>query len=84
MTKAATTIDLPPHLLTFVQGQIAEGHYGTPSEVVQAGLRLLEVREAKLEQLRDALIEGEQSGPARSFDEEAFLARMHAEHAARR
>jgi antitoxin ParD1/3/4 len=84
MTKVATIIDLPPHQLTFVQGQVAEGHYGTPSEVVQAGLRLLEEREAKLEQLRDALIEGEQSGPARPFDEEAFLARMHAEHAALR
>ena len=74
---------MPAHQLTFVQGQVAEGHYGSSSEVVQAGLRLLEEQEAKLAQLREALIEGEQSGPAKPFDEEAFLARMHAEHAAR-
>ena len=83
MSKA-TIIDLPAHQLTFVEEQVAEGHFGSASEVVQAGLRLLEEQEAKLALLRAALVEGEQSGPARPFDEEAFLARMHAEHAARR
>ena len=43
------------------------------SDVVQAGLRLLEEREAKLEALRAALIEGEQSGPGESFDIEQFI-----------
>lgn len=77
-----TTITLPEHQLSFVQGQVAEGHYGSASEVVQAGLRLLEQQEAKLAQLRDALIEGEQSGPAEPFDAESFLERLRAEHAA--
>ena len=82
--QKSTTITLPEHQLTFVEGQLAEGLYASPSEVVQAGLRLLEEQEARLEQVRAALIEGERSGPGRPFDEQAFLARMHVEHAARR
>lgn len=77
-----TTITLPPHQQNFVEGQLAEGHYGSPSEVVQAGLRLLEEREAKLANLRAALVEGEESAPVESFDAEELLARLHAEHAA--
>ncbi len=76
-----TTIELPEHQTVFVEGQIAEGHYGSASEVVQAALRLLEEQEAKLANLRLALQEGEDSGPARPFDAEAFLAQMHAEYA---
>ena len=82
MTKP-TTVSLPDHQLSFVQGQLAEGHYGSLSEVVQAGIRLLEEQEAKLAQLREALIEGEQSGPARPFEPEVLLARLHTEHASR-
>jgi antitoxin ParD1/3/4 len=40
---------------------------------VRAGLRLLEEREAKLKALRDALIEGEQSGPGQPLDLKSFL-----------
>lgn len=82
MTKS-TTITLPEHQVGFLESQVAEGHYGSFSEAVQAGLRLLEEQEAKLAHLREALIEGEQSGPARLFDADAFLARLHAEHASK-
>lgn len=50
---------------------------------MRAGLRLLEEHEAKVKALQDALIAGEQSGPAKDFDSEAFLARMHTKHAAK-
>jgi antitoxin ParD1/3/4 len=76
-----TTIQLPEHQAVFVEAQVAEGHYGSPSEVVQAGLRLLEEQEAKLASLREALEEGEQSPFVEAFDPEAFLRRMRAEHA---
>jgi antitoxin ParD1/3/4 len=42
---------------------------------------LLKEREAHLEALRAALIEGEQSGPAEPFDSDAFLREMHAKYA---
>ena len=79
----APTVPVPEHWMAFIQAQIAAGRYASSRDVVQAALRLLEEQDAQLAQLRDALIEGEGSGPARPFDNEAFLARMHAEHRAR-
>jgi antitoxin ParD1/3/4 len=70
-----TSFVLGNHLDTFVEGQIAEGRYGSASEVVRAGLRLLEEREISLAALRSALVEGEQSGPSTPFDFDGFLAR---------
>jgi antitoxin ParD1/3/4 len=74
-TKSVTLGD---QSTAFVERQIAEGHYQTESDVVQAGLTLLEEREAKLEALRQALIEGEESGIAEDFDFEEFIARKRA------
>ena len=68
-----TSISLGDHFADFVENQIAHGRYGSASEVVRAGLRLLEEHEAKLAALRSALIEGEQSGPSAPFDFDRFL-----------
>jgi antitoxin ParD1/3/4 len=54
---------------------VEKGRYSSATDVVRAGLRLLEEREAKLATLRAALIEGENSGPSAPFDFEAFIAR---------
>lgn len=57
-----TSITLGNHFDDFISRQLADGRFGSASEVVRAGLRLLEDREAKLKALRSALQEGERSG----------------------
>lgn len=59
-----TSISLGDHFERFIAHQIENGRYGSASEVVRAGLRLLEDNEDKLSALRRALREGEQSGIA--------------------
>ena len=59
-----TSVTLGPHYEEFIAQQVASGRYGTVSEAVRAGLRLLEDYETKLLALRHALEEGEQSGSA--------------------
>jgi antitoxin ParD1/3/4 len=75
-----TSISLGDHFSRFVDQQLAQGRYGSASEVVRAGLRLLEEHEAKVKALQQALIKGEESGPAAPFDSEAFLKRMREKH----
>jgi antitoxin ParD1/3/4 len=80
MTKN-TSITLGAHFLGFVEAEVASGRFASASEVVRAGLRLLEEHEARLTALRDALAEGEASGPAEPFDFDAFIAARRAEPA---
>ena len=60
-----TSITLGNHFEEFITHQIASGRYGSTSETIRAGLRLLEDQEAKLSVLRSALIDGENSGKAK-------------------
>ena len=55
-----TSVTLGDHFDGFVREQIETGRYGNASEVMRAGLRLLEEHEAKVRALRQALVEGEQ------------------------
>jgi antitoxin ParD1/3/4 len=73
MTKN-TSITLGDQYDAFIRRQIANGRFGSASEAVRAGLRLLEERELKLERLRAAIDEGDQSGDYQPFDVDEFLA----------
>ncbi len=56
------SITLDDHLNEFVAREVTAGRYSSASEVVSAGLRLLETEEQKLATLRGALEDGEASG----------------------
>jgi antitoxin ParD1/3/4 len=73
-----TSISLGDHFADFIETQVTAGRYGSASDVVRAGLRLLEDQELKLATLRAALIEGETSGPSVPFDIESFVAQKRA------
>lgn len=75
MSRKTTSIALSDHFREFAERKVSEGRYGSTSEVVRAGLRLLEAEEQKLEQLRAALIEGEESGFLSDFDMRAWIDR---------
>lgn len=70
-----TSVSLGDHFVGFIDQQVETGRYGSASDVVRAGLRMLEDHESRLATLRCALIEGEESGPPVSLDMESFLAR---------
>jgi|TARA_R110000796_G_scaffold232803_2_gene351243 antitoxin ParD1/3/4 len=74
-----TSVSLGEHFSGFISAQVDAGRYGSASDVVRAGLRLLEEHEAKVKALQDALIVGEQSGEPRPFDFDSFKARKRAE-----
>lgn len=69
-----TSISLDDHFSSFLAREVATGRFRSASEVVRAGLRLLEDQETQMSALRAALIAGEESGQAEPFDFDAFIA----------
>ena len=61
----------------YIQDQLTSGAYCNASEVIREALRLKmqqdEIYQAKLQALRAAIVEGEQSGPATPWDMDAMI-----------
>lgn len=74
-----TSITLGNHFETFVQSRISVGRYKNTSEVIRAGLRLLEEEENKVVALKQAIQEGIDSGIVEDFDPEHFLQNLKAQ-----
>ena len=76
MAQAKTqTLSLGDHWNSFIESHVGKKkRYATASELVRDSLRLLEEKEAnsKLENLRQSLIEGEESGDASELDMSAI------------
>ena len=68
-----TSISLGNYFDQFVQTQVSAGRYKNVSEVIRAGLRLLENEESKVIALRNAIQKGIDSGIAHDFDPEKHL-----------
>lgn len=75
MMGRVTSFSIGDHFTNFVESQVKAGRYSNASDVMRSALRLLEEREAQIDALRQALIQGEESGPARPFNFEAFIKR---------
>lgn len=68
-----TSVALGPYFEDFIKTQITNGRYSNASEVIRAGLRLLEDNESKIAALKTAIKEGIDSGIAENFDPEDYL-----------
>ncbi|HEB61745.1 MAG TPA: type II toxin-antitoxin system ParD family antitoxin [Bacteroidetes bacterium] len=75
-----TSIVLGDYFERFIANVLDSGEYKTVSEVIRAGLRLLEERETKEELLLKALKEGEESGFVKDFNPEILLKEIHKKH----
>lgn len=71
-----TSISLGSYFYNFIQRKIATGRYKNASEIVRAGLRLLEEEENKTIALKEAIDEGISSGIAFDFNPETHLAKL--------
>ena len=68
-----TSISLGNYFDGFVQNRVSEGRFKNVSEVIRAGLRLLEEEETKVIALRNSIQEGIDSGIAHEFDPKNHL-----------
>lgn len=75
-----TSIALGDHFENFIDEKISEGRFKNASELIRAGLRLLEDEEQKINLLRSALKDGENGKRVEGFDFESHLATLHKKH----
>ena len=62
----------------FIKAKISQGRYNNASEVIRAGLRLLEENEERMIALKAAINEGLESGIAENFNPQQHLASLKA------
>ena len=71
-----TSVALGSYFEDFIKVQIANGRYNNASEVIRAGLRLLEDNESRIAALKSAIEEGLDSGIAEDFAPANHLRRL--------
>lgn len=68
-----TSILLGKYFDEFVQSSVNKGRFKNVSEVIRAGLRLLEEEESKVIALKSAIQDGDNSGISHDFDPKEHL-----------
>ncbi len=68
-----TSISLGNYFESFVDNSVTQGRFKNASEVIRAGLRLLEEEENKIVVLKNTINEGIESGIAKNFDPKRHL-----------
>ena len=79
-------VNLTPELDTLVRRKVASGLYGSASEVVREALRLMvekdQLRAVRMEQLRQDVRKGLESGPSEAWDPDAMKQKARARRVA--
>ena len=75
-----TSISLGNHFESFILNKIGSGRFHSVSEVIRAGLRLLEQEERKIDALKEAIELGENSSIAKDFNAKKHLKDLHKKH----
>lgn len=68
-----TSVSLGDYFENFVDNSVSDGRFKNASEVIRAGLRLLEGEENKIIALKNAINEGIESGIAENFNSKKHL-----------
>jgi antitoxin ParD1/3/4 len=68
-----TSVSLGDYFERFVDSGVTNGRYKNASEVIRAGLRLLEEEEDRIKALKSAIDDGINSGIAVGFDPKTHL-----------
>ncbi len=71
-----TSISLGKYYENFIEQSLNTGRFNNVSEVIRAGLRLLEEEEKKAEILKNAIEEGMNSGYVENFDADVHLKKL--------
>ena len=74
-----TSISLGSYFDSFIRSRISAGRFKNASEVVRAGLRLLEEEENRIIVLKEAIKEGLDSGVASDFNPQTHLQNLKAQ-----
>jgi antitoxin ParD1/3/4 len=77
-----TSVSLGEHFTSFINRLVQNGRYNSASDVMRTGLRLLEEQEVKIQALRQALRDGENSGYSENFEPQSLLQQMRDKHGA--
>ncbi|WP_213979293.1 type II toxin-antitoxin system ParD family antitoxin [Sphingomonas sp. dw_22] len=80
MGTVRKTITLTEQQDAWIAEQIAAGSYTNDSEAIRDLIRREQERSFELETIRQAIVEGEQSGEPERFDFGAFKQRKAAQH----
>ena len=80
MGTVRKTITLTEQQDNWIAEQVADGSYTNDSEAIRDLIRREQERRFEIETVRQALIEGEQSGAPERFDFAAFKKRKSAQH----
>lgn len=78
LAMKTTSVALGDYFENFIRTNVERGRYNNASEVIRAGLRLLEENECRLVQLKSAIKAGEDSGIACDFSPEEHLKELKA------